>query len=127
MPKEILSSLDFTGKTVGEGPIVVGVCGDVTTSQIAACFAADPQYDTDPDGSEDSQFPVLPLYYITKNQAGIDFANQSLNLRESKWPGWMIREATAFSWFAFNLGAVALTDGTIITVFNQIIGEWIRG
>lgn len=55
---------DLEGKTVGEGPFVFGFSIGLSTGQVAAAIAANPQSETSDRNSGDTKLLIWPLMLI---------------------------------------------------------------
>jgi len=109
----------------GDGPIVVGICNnDLSVTAIKeALEAAGPLSRNDRDKDEAASrvvFPIVMLEFspqIEADQAVFDPTEFTKAWTYSKGIGW--------SWFAYNLGAGALTTGATIRILNTSFGVWV--
>ncbi len=119
--------IEWQGKTVGvvEGPIMVGMCGQVTIAEIASWHAADPQSSHDDLPHARSTQPIIVLGYIGQPaQSGPGTSDYPAVMRSKKFP-WDVIEGEAFSFFAFNMNpADPLTTGMTLQIPFEILGEW---
>ncbi len=122
----------FRGKTTTEGPIIFGICANMSATQLAALIATDPQ------GSTSDTNLIKAFWYRFISIIGLDSTEGDLLARgqsteiqgtsrfESFKVRWAIPEGNNFSIFAYNLGSGALTTGTVFEITLQNFGSWLR-
>ncbi len=122
--KKWKGAFTFDGKTTAEGPIVYGLSQDLSPTEVAEFFTADPQHTDDVPSVERANRKVFPMGIITRGSTESDLTQTKLhNLR---WPWPEIREGHGISIFAFNANiAAALTTGTILDFQSIMVGEWL--
>ncbi len=120
--KDIFGAFHWDGKTSGDGPVYFGFCNGLSTSEIAAVFAADPQSQDDPSGDAANQ------RLIVIGQMGIIEQNDLIeddHWHKLMWPtSWEIREGETFDIFAFNREGSALATGTTLRFNGMLNTEW---
>ncbi len=122
--KKIRASMEFTGKTVDEGPLLVGYAIDASTSEVSAALSADPQHRSDPTGVEQS-FKVVPIWHIPKGfSASVGDGNDFLE--DIYLPYKDLIEGSTLNWFVYNMDDAALTTGMLVDIAYVAVGEWQR-
>ncbi len=110
------------GATVGDDPVVFGLCHDLSNAEIAETFGADPQRPGDPGLEEMAMRPVWVLGSLAANNDG----DGRVVLDGVKKLGWSIQEGTPLKWFAFNHGPGALSTGGEINILAKHFGVWLK-
>ncbi len=122
--KQLKAAVSYKGKTVGEGPLMYGLCSqDLTNAEIAEALIADPQQIQDEPANEQGNRKVFPLGVIEAGLAA-DEANQPL--RDVRYPWKMIEESQGIKFWVFNIDGNALTTGTEVTFTAAVVGEWLN-
>ncbi len=114
---------EFSGSTVTEGPVVIGVAINSGASAIETAVESDPQ----------SMFAVAdqgkgtyikPLGMIRKAHAD---GNLAASWPYIDWdPRWTKSVDQNVSYWAYNMDSSALQTGTVINFHTQFFGRWIR-
>ncbi len=118
----IKGQISFTGKTAGEGPIIVGFCSsDLIVSEVAEAFGADPQNVNDPNVSEQAHREVYPVWSIGH---GMTAMIELRSWQKIKYPWRNVEEGKGLSLFVFNADASGLTTGMALSFDGIAIGEW---
>ncbi len=115
--------IEATGKTSGEGPIMIGLAVDVTATGVKNAIESDPQSTGDEVGQAEALTPVWPLKMLPKAFTNGDIG-EYVSMRSVN-PGWSVPEGLGMQWWAFNMGA-SLTTGTVIRIFAKHFGVWLR-
>ncbi len=122
-PEKINHAIEFRGKTTLEGPLVYGLCEGLSAAEIAEWWTSDPQHDDDPEAVEQSMRHAFLLGYFsfggTASETGDRF------MRRARWPGWDVIEGEFVTFFVLNIGLAALTAGTLVDGFLEMLGDWI--
>lgn len=122
--KDIFGSFTWEGKTVGDGPVYYGFSNGMSTDEIAAAFASDPQSQDDPSGDAAMQ-RLIVIGEMPINLAAQIQEAASDDWHKLVWPtSWEIREGETFDVFAFNREGSALASGTILHFDGMINTEW---
>lgn len=117
------AACSISGKTTGEGPIIVGLCNtDLSVTEVAEAFAADPQKELDTPASEQVMREVFPIWHFGKGV--LTGQGDAQPYREVRYPWKDVIEGNGLSWFAINLDSGSLTTGTLVDVSSVTIGEW---
>ncbi len=121
-------SYDVVGKTATEGPIVIGVCCNMTATEVANALVADPG-DKNRDTNRGKGTYIKVLGMIGRSVTGIPGATPDALLAMMKISygknGWSVPEGKNLALFAYNMGA-ALTTGTVLNWFASHFGVWLR-
>ncbi len=120
--KQFKAAFHLTGNTAGEGPIVFGLCTELTAVEVAECMNADPQGIEDTDASDKANRKVFPIGIF--NSSAND--NDHHELEEVKYPWKELPEGATLKWFVFNVSGAALTTGAIGTMTAAVVQEWMR-
>lgn len=122
----------FAGKTTTEGPIIFGVCGNISATVLAEILADDPQSSQVPTKTGAGSW-YYPIILIGKDATEGDLMGRvgSTNVQatsrfEKINVRWAIPEAQEFAIFAYNLDSSALSTGTTFQATMQIFGAWLR-
>ncbi len=112
------------GGAITDGPILFGLCTQLTTAELAEWFDADPQFKGDPDVYDESHrhAKILGAYDHSWAITGTTFGGP---WRRGSFP-WRIIEGNELSWFWLNGDASALQTGINCRVVLEILGEWLR-
>ncbi len=122
--EKIKLAISFKGKTVGEGPIVVGLSNlDLSNAEIAEAIIADPQHSEDTTGMEQTNRKIFPVWVIP---AGLAAESEIQMLRTIPYPWREVMEGSGLKFWAFNADGNTLTTGTEITISGVIVGRWLR-
>lgn len=113
-----------SGKTNDEGPIVVGLAHNLSTTEIEEAIQADPQGSKALHRPENEQAtrPVWPLKMIPATVVGQE--DHIVGKDEVKL-NWSCPEGTTLQWFAYNF-STQLTTGTIVHIFAKHFGVWLK-
>ncbi len=115
------------GKTTDEGPLIVGMSVGLTAAQIGEWFTADPQSRNDETELEESQRKVLTVAHIHKEVTTLGSGGDAVGMFvEFDWPGWDVIEGEALNTFVLNADGAVLTTGTVIDLYTELYGEWLR-
>ncbi len=115
----------YEAKTTAEGPLVVGIAMNVTAAGIEAAIEADPQ-SRNADNAKGEGVFIKPLFILPKPATELAADSQRLEFEMSYGKnGWSIPEGQDFKVWVYNLGA-ALTSGTIVRMFAEHFGLWLR-
>ncbi len=128
---KIRYNVDWFGKTAGanEGPILFGYSRGMTTAEIAACFAADPQSRQDTVQLDASQSPMLVLGSVGQSttESGNSNASGGQRMHSARFPWKEVIEGDNFHHFVFNLNpANAMATGMILSLYSELYGDWLR-
>ncbi len=122
----------FAGKTATEGPILFGLCANLTAGELAAILADDPQNRSVVTSTGPGAW-YLPISMIGLDAlegdalAGQGDENVQGTSRVTKYMvKWTIPEGKDLSVFAYNLGSGALTTGMTFNLFATWFGAWLR-
>ncbi len=117
-----------SGKTTGEGPVVIGLAFDADAANVALAMAADPQADGRQTGDKvantEAKFPVFPIAMIGKAETKIGI--ESVTMKHTLKPQWSAPEGSGLQYFAFNADTGALTTGTVVEIFAKHFGVWLN-
>ncbi len=117
--------MEWSAKTAAEGPLVTGLCINMTTGELAEWFSADPQFHEDPGHYEKAGRKVYPVGYIPRaSTALVATPDKIIPYDDYNIPSWDIGEEEMLSAFVFNLGA-QLTTGTLLKWMLSITGRFI--
>ncbi len=120
VPRKIDYQLDFTGKTAGDGPLIVGLSVGLSIAQITEYFNSDPQRFGEPGESEESHRPILVLGVLGRHRtAALETPWLTIN-----WPGWHVLEGVDLNAFVFNIDGSGFTTGTLVSLVLNIRGDW---
>ncbi len=120
------------GKTTTEGPLIFGLCANLSPSELAAILTDDTQDRSAPTKTGPGSW-YYPLSLI-----GLDVTEGDLSGRIgsteiqgivpfSKIPvRWTVPEGDSLNWFVYNVGSGALTTGASIALTYQLFGAWLR-
>lgn len=126
-PREIHYGVSIRGKTTDQGPLLYGLSVGLSAGEIGEWFSADPQSRKDADELEQSQRKVLVLGHIHKEvTSGADGNAVPDGLQSVDWPGWEVIEGETLNTFVLNADGSALSTGTIVDLFTEILGEWLN-
>ncbi len=118
----IKGQISFTGKTAGEGPIIVGFCSsDLLVNEVTEAFGADSQQVNDPNVSEQAHREVYPVWSIGH---GMTSMIELRSWQKIKYSWRNVEEGKGISLFAFNADSGALTTGMTLSFDGVVIGEW---
>ncbi len=116
--------IEWFGKTVGNGPIMIGWTPTKSGAQVELALEADPQGSDDGVTQQQANEPVFPLVMIPTTSTEIgedqDAIHGVLN------PKWSSPEGVSAQWWAFNMNSSALTTGTVVNIFCKYFGVWLR-
>ncbi len=116
--------LAVSGKTAGEGPVMLGMSMNGTAANIEAAIEADPQSVVEDDNHPKAHY-VKPLEMITKAfQEGIGSAQ--VEGGHTLTPNWSCPEGQDLLFWAYNMDTSALTTGMIVDIFAEHYGVWLR-
>lgn len=121
----------FRLKTATEGPVIFGICANLSATELTAILTDDPQNSQEPtETGPGSWYQVISLIGLDALEGDINAKQGATNVQAesqfTKYPvKWTIPEDQDFSIFAYNIGA-ALTTGMIINVQMQNFGAWLR-
>ncbi len=117
----------FSGKTQTDGPIYFGFNrGNVSTSEIAEFFAADPQSSLDVPAIDRARFDVYPVGVMMLNTTVQPAITGDLPVfQHLAWPWKHMPEGDVLQMFAFNDGP-ALQTGTVLGLHAIIVEEFVR-
>ncbi len=122
--RQLKAAISFSGKTTGEGGILVGFSTDLSATELTEALVADPQGISDIPATEQGNRKVFPVWLIGSSQvAGVLPLEQEL--REINYPWKQIDEGSGIQLFAFNLGSGALTTGGGMSVTYVAVQEWL--
>ncbi len=122
VPRDIDFQLDYTGKTTGDGPLIVGLCSGLAIAEIAEFFSADPQRMKDPSEAEESQRAIMVLGVLGRHRT----AALETPWLSRKWPGWWVREGVDLNAFVMNVDGSGFTSGTLVSLTTHIRGDWLN-
>ncbi len=109
------------GKTAGEGPILYGLCWELTSIELAEALNSDPQGEDDTVEVEEAGRKVIVLGSIPAG--GTADVNPSLYERVSiPWKD--VPEGSTLKFFVFNASFAALSTGTIVRFNATALAEW---
>ncbi len=122
----------YDGKTVTEGPVMIGLSCNLTADELEAILEDDIQSRSDPTatGPGSWYYPII-VVDIDADEGDIWSGSGNENaLRSSLFKKvmvrWTIPEGKAFGFFAYNLEAGTLTTGMTVTFDTQYFGAWLR-
>ncbi len=116
--------MGYTGKTAGQGPLVVGYSTEESDTDIQEAMAADPQHVEDGDESEEGKRRVYPIWVIPK--VGSDGNNIERSYRNIPMAWREIDEGRAFNWFVQNVSGATITDAGEVIIAATWVQEWLR-
>ncbi len=128
--KKLKAAFDLIGydSLDARGPLIIGLCNNLSNAEIAEFFSAAPQRFEDPAASEQANRHVFPVWYVPS-----DFVdNKPLSSSEMMLsiihdlPSWIFIEEEILNWFVFNTGGAALATGATVRVFGVWIVDWQR-
>ncbi len=122
----------FAGKTTADGPVMYGICCNLTASELTDILNDDPQSaqvvtKTGPG----SWYMPITLIGLDSTEGDINGDGQSTEIQGTskftKYPvNWTIPEGNNFNTFAFNQEGGALATGMTIQTSVQAFGAWLR-
>ncbi len=122
-------NMDYDGKVAGtaSGPLLYGLVLELSVTEIAEFFAADPQSRVDEAALEESQRRILVLGAIGQSQLSGQEAGEVSAMKRGKWPGWPIIEGEGVSHFIFNRNpGDPMPTGMFFQIYTEMYGEWAR-
>ncbi len=122
------AEMSFKAKTTDNGPIVVGYAINLTNSEIAEFFNADPQLRNDPRASEEANSKVVPCWVIPKTGTATapTPTPDSYTVRRIPVFSFKIVEGTALTWFSFNRDTAALDTGCVVALTALWMYKWLN-
>lgn len=112
------------GKTVNEGPLMVGASMMHSAGEVEEAIEADPQASGENDNAL-AKRPIFPLEMFAKNE-GADSAPETVR-KGSFNPRWSIMEGKALFWWVYNMNiADPITTGMTVFIFAKHYGVWLR-
>ncbi len=113
--------MHLKGLTAGEGPVIAGLCGDLTIAEISEVFAADPQRSNDTNLSEQAMRPLWPLEILTDvGETPRIVAQGTVKL------GWSFPEGVPMKAFVHNPSADNITTGAVLIMVMKHFGVWLK-
>ncbi len=125
-------AVEWNGKTAGEGPLVVGLSIDLSSSEVAEAIIADPQHVNDVPATEQGNRKVYPLFTIARKSTdgtwsrGAMANDDAAEHADLKFPWRELTEGQGIQFWVFNRDASALTTGTEISLDWDAVQEWLR-
>lgn len=120
--------MSFQGKTLFEGPIMVGVaCNVKDVAAIKALIEADPQAPSEDNARGTGEY-IRGLFVIAATSLASVEAGQNNQAIEVKYGknGWSIPEDQELVVWAYNMNTAALTTGVVINWYAEHYGVWLR-
>ncbi len=128
--KKCKAAMSWSGKTDGDGGILVGIHRGLTAAEVAEFYEANPQFFKDPSDSEEGNRAVFPVWFIPEQGTDQWGTTNHNSLNEKLWnikvPTWEFIEGRSLSWHAFNCGTGTLTSGLLILIAAIYVIEWLR-
>ncbi len=121
--KRFKFGMEISGKTDGEGPILVGAAVGLTAAEIEEALEADPQGSNDTDARDKANRKVFPLMMIPRINI---IPSGPVPLIDVPWPFKTIPEGVGLVIWAYNMSSGALTTGTTIQTWMTFVTEWLR-
>ncbi len=121
----------FAGKTTTEGPLIYGICANLTAAELAAILVEDIQSRSDPVAKgPGSWYRILSLIGLDATEGAVPHNQASTEVQsvvpfEKIMVKWTIPEGEQFNFFLFNQGA-ALTTGMTLRQSCEYFGAWLR-
>ncbi len=114
------------GLPANDGPVVIGLTNqDLSVTEIAECFAADPQKPDDVPGSEQSMRQVFPIWFSQIQGVVNTGVNGLRTYQNIAYPWKEVQEGDGLAWFVINLDGVALGTGGVVSIASVTIGDWL--
>ncbi len=120
--KQFKAAFSLVGNTAGEGPIVYGLCTELTALEVAEAMNADPQFMDDVPASEQANRRVFPVGIFNSNAN----SSEHHDLEEVHYPWKEVPENQTLKWFVFNGSGAALTTGAVATIVAAAVTDWMR-
>ena len=120
--KQFKAAFTIRDATASEGPVMFGLCTELTAVEVAECLNADPQGSEDTDASDKANRKVFPLgiFQHTTNSGAQHM------LEEVNYPFKELPEGATLKWFVFNVSGATLTTGGVATMVAVVVQEWMR-
>ncbi len=116
-------------KTATEGPIVWGIGMNVNAADLEAMFEADPSSSATRILGPQRSY-IMPLGIIGKpaTEGALTGKGGETNIGQfvEITPNWSVPEGQNLNYWAYNMDSGALTTGTLIRIFAQLYGVWLR-
>ncbi len=125
-PRKLNYGVSLVGLTDTEGPLIYGICADLTATEVGSWFSADPQSRLDEVEIEKSQRRIQVLGHLARGLTRTNNDSGPMNSRQTrKAYGWKVLEGTVLSTFVLNADVAALTTGCEVTLEIEILGDWL--
>ncbi len=125
---KMLAYSHLQAKTAGEGPLLAGFCIELSASEIAEVFSADPQRYNDPNSTEAANRRLLVVWSYGAGPTDIPGPTHGTppiyEWRDVRFPSWVIAEGEDLSYFVYNTQGTALTTGTVMDWGFLAITKW---
>ncbi len=122
--RKVKGFFNVMGKTVDEGPLIVGFSRDLNATEVQQGFEGDPQFEGETALSERANRPIFPVATIPAKMLDTEAILKMWT--EFDIPSWLVIEGNSFDIFAFNDGAGALTTGGSIFFEGVFVYDWQR-
>ncbi len=127
--RQFKAAFDWFGKTTDQGPLLVGLSTDLSTTEISECLQADPQHINDVPSTEEANRKVFPLFIVGAESTAGNYpghSDEASSLIDMNFPWREITEGQGIQFWVQNLSGGTLTTGMTLFMIWTAVQDWLK-